>query len=331
MKNFFSKIVNEFFGVSYKDPIQAHPQLGPLVAAYERMDGRQAEAMFKSSRGQWDFYTQVIDLTAERYFMALQESTREQMIDFYVKRKEVAWLIARGVWHMVEGWEARGGGRASTVTQEGFTELERRCRLAKKDLLEAAAQDAENPAPYTFLLRAARGLSDRSLGEEAYAQAIARDAYGYEPHRAFLRLVSQRWMGSHEEMLEQARHIASNAPEGTDAASLVIEAHYDHYSYICRFDESVALACAFLRDRDILDEVSQALSRSVDAPGYQLSPSTFYIRHLAAVLFWQAGETDAARAQLAKVGNVFCIQPWWQHTPQPEEFYTEVRKKLGLS
>ena len=330
MIGFFSKLFDDLVGGGYKDPIQAHPELGPLAAAYDRLDGRGAQAMFSASRGRWDLRTWVIELTGERYFMALHEATREQMIDFYVKKQETGWLLSRGVWHLFEGWEARGHGAGSTVTRDGFEELERRCRLAEQDFMEAVQRDAADPTGYTLMLRVAKGLNDRAIGEQAYAQAIARDPHGYEPHRSFLSLISERWMGSHDEMLERARDIASAAPKGTDAASLPIQAHYDRYSHTCVFDKDVGTACAALRDPEVLDEIKRALSNSVDAPGYALTPSTMRIRHVGAVLLWQAGAADAARAQLSQVGKTFFKDPWWQHTSDPEGFYEDVRKKLGV-
>lgn len=327
---FLSKLFDDLVGGSYKDPTDAHPELGPLVAAYDRMDGRGAQAMFSASRGRWDLRAWIIKLTAERYFMSLHEDSRAQMIDFYVKKKELGWLLSRGVWHVLVGWEARGSGAASTVAEDGFKELERRCRLAEQDFLEAADRDPADPTPYTLMILAARGLSDRAIGEQAYAQAIARDPHGYEPHISFLTLISERWMGSHDEMLERARDIASAAPKGTDAASLPIQAHYDRYSHTCVFDKDVGTACAALHDPEVLDEIKRALSNSVDAPGYALTPSTMRIRHVAAVLLWQAGAADAARAQLSHVGKTFFKDPWWQHTSDPEGFYEDVRKKLGV-
>lgn len=321
---FFSKL---FGGTpARKDPFAVHPDLGPLMTALNGLDGRPALALFGRTRGRWDLRTWVVDLTAQHYFKKLPQPT----IDSLVQQGEVGWLLARGSWHIQQGWAARGSGSGDTVTDEGGRELERRCRLAQNDLLAAAERDPQDPTGFSLMLTVAKGLGERELGEEMYARAIERDPMGYEPHCRFLNMICERWFGSHDEMLSRAREIAARAPDGSDAASLPIEAHYDRYSHLCIFDEKPDAAIARLRDPDVQSEITKSLMRSLDAPNYQPTASTLRIRHTAALLYYQGGALDAARAQLLKVGETLYKTPWWQNTDDAEAFYAEARKKLGL-
>jgi hypothetical protein len=324
-----SRLLN---GPERKNPLEVHKELAPIYAACAQKDGRQAQAAFAATRGRWDLHTHVVELAAERYLQKLDRSVRQSTADTLVKQGEVGWLLARGIWHCLEGWEARGSGSGDTVSEEGGRELERRCELGQQDLREAARLEPQNPAAYTLLIRVGKGLSDRDLGERAYAEAIARDPGGYEPRIRYLGLISERWFGSFDEMLSHARQVAEQAPEGADNASLPIEAHYDRYSHARYFeeDDDVEAARRYLVSAAVQDEVARTLARSVDNPKHQPSTATLRIRHTAAALYWQAGKREAARDQLEKVGETFYKTPWDPGEPFPGRFYGSVRKQLGL-
>jgi hypothetical protein len=325
--DFISKLLA---GSGGKDPHAVHPELGPVIAAGRNLDGRPAQALFASTRGRWDLRTWVAELTADGYFMKMPDSARQQMIDALIAQGELGWVLARGVWHMSMGWKARGSGGADSVSKEGWDELARRCDLAQQDLMLAAERDPEDPTAYTLMLRLARGRSDRELGEKMYAEAIARDPMGYEPHVRFLSIVSERWMGSHDEMLGLARGIAARAPDGSDSASLPIAAHFDRFSHTCCFDEDYGAGCEYLSHPAVQNDVAQALTRSVDAPGYQLTPSSMFIRHTAAAVFWHGGNRAAARTQLSRVGDTYYKTAWWPDQVRPGKYYKSVRQQLGL-
>ncbi|MBU1243436.1 hypothetical protein KKD52_17795 [Myxococcota bacterium] len=324
---FFS---NLFGGTKLRDPLEAQPELAELIASLKIMDGRLAQAMFQSTRGQWDLRTWVLELAADRYLMKMHPTQRAQVADSLVAQGEVGWLLVRGVWHMLEGWESRGSGSADTVTEDGATDLERGCTRAVRDLEAVASCDPGDPCPHTFLLRAARGLGDRDLGESAYARACALDPTGYEPRARYLGVISERWLGSFDEMLTHARTVAAQMPDGVDAASLPILAHYDRYSHLCIFDGDVKGAHLYLRDPQVQAEVRHALARSVDAPGHTQTPATMRIRHTAAVTLFHGGSFDAAREQILKVGDTFERDSWWQDNTDPERSYKKARSQLGI-
>lgn len=324
---FFSKL---FGGGGMREPIEAYPEFADLLASFKAMDGRLAQAMFTSTLGRWDVRTWVLELAAERYLMKTHPSQRATVADLLVSQGEVGWLIVRGVWHMNEGWEARGSGSGSTVSEDGSTELERRCALAVQDLEAAARLVPGDPCPHIFLLRAARGLGDRELGEHAYARACALDPTGYELRSRYLGLISERWLGSFDEALNHARTVAAQMPDGVDAAALPILAHYDRYSHLCVFDGEVEDAHRYLQDPLVQGEIRQALARSVDAPGHQPQPGTLRLRHLAAVTLYVGGSLDAARDQLLKVGDTFDRDAWWQDNTDPERSFKQARAKLGI-
>jgi len=324
---FFS---NLFGGAKTREPIEAFPEFADLLGSFKAMDGRLAQAMFTSTRGRWDVRTWVMELAAERYIMKSHPSQRATIADTLVSQGEVSWLVVRGVWHMNEGWESRGSGSGSTVSEDGATELERRCALAVRDLEAAAHRDPGDPCPHTFLLRAARGLGNRDLGERAYARACALDPTGYEPRARYLGLISERWLGSFDEALAHARQVAAQMPDGVDAAALPILAHYDRFSHLCVFDGKVEESHQYLRDTQVQGEILHALARSVDAPGHLPQPGTLRLRHLAAVTLLVGGSFDAARDQIIKVGDTFDRDAWWQDNTDPEDRYKQARRQLGI-
>jgi hypothetical protein len=309
---------------------EGHPQLAPVIAALEKWDPRPAQALFESAPPRWDLRTVVVELVANRYFMKFEDGSRQAMIDGCLSHPpQTMWQMARGAWHVVEGWKVRGSGQAASVNDEAWKVLDRRCRAALDDLRTAARSDPADPTSHTLTMTVARGLSDRALGETAYREAIARDPLGYEPHARYLTLVSPRWFGSHDEMASTARQIAERAPDGSDLAGLPILAHYDRYSHTCVFDKNPVGAGEQLRHAH--GEVVAACERSIDAPAYQPSHATARLRHRAAVMFYELGDLERCKQQLAKVGDVFDEDPWWQNAPDPARRYAAVRKQLGLS
>jgi hypothetical protein len=233
------------------------------------------------------------------------------------------WQSAVGMYHIRIGWKARGSDTADKVTEQGWETLTARCELAVSALEDAAAMRPDDDVPLVFLMGAARGLSDKKLGERAFLDAVARSPNSWAAAQQRVEWLSPRWFGSIEDVLAYARYESQRVGTG-ELAALPILAHNDINLYHVAFEED-RQAAANAREA-AADEIRDCLARSVDAPGAPTTYATTIIRHFGGSLLWQVADEDGAKAQLSKVGRVF--EPWcWL---QNEKAYTNVRSRLGL-
>ena len=333
LKSVFNLLFESVRGSRYVTPTEAHPSLGPVLYALKtHNDPAPAHALFHALQGaDRDLRVPLVQAVGERYFNALPWEAQAHVAERCAQGLDPFWMMACAWWHVDRAWAARGGGSAQTVTPEGWAVLRERCTLARRDLARAAAIDPHDPTPHALMMRVARGLGAREVAEEHYAAALRCSATSVETHEAYLVCVSERWFGTHDEMVTKARTIARAMPDGSDAAGLIISAHHDVFDHTIAFDDDQPAAVAYARRPEVLREVIEACARSIDHPTHVPTLQTPRLRHLAALLFYHADERERAALQLARVGNVFVKNPWWRVNVTPETFYTSVRRELGLA
>ncbi|MBI2929640.1 MAG: hypothetical protein HYY24_28600 [Verrucomicrobia bacterium] len=112
----------------------------------------------------------------------------------------------KGKFYLAYAWEARGGGWASTVTDEGWKTFGERLKIAEQGLEKAWQLDPSLPeTPVAFLrLELGQGRA-RERMEKWYERALAWPENHYEAVRWKLWYLEPRWHGSEQECLETAR------------------------------------------------------------------------------------------------------------------------------
>ena len=304
---------------TYTTPLEAVPGVSQALAAMKSGDHGPAEQLYHSTHDSGLRYAFIRQLADD----APATSELATPFDAIATTGDPMWHIARGMYHVRIGWNARGSGTADTVTDEGASVLFVRCEMAVNALETAAELRPDDDLPFAFMMGAARGLSDTELGDNAYYQAIARNRDSWAAGQQRIEWLSPRWFGSIDDVLEFARGESERVGTG-ELAALPILAHNDINIYLTMFqDDRPAAHAARVA---AAPEIRDCVARSVDAPGAITTYATPIIRHFAGALLWQVADEDGAKAQLSKVGTTF--EPWcWMQNPKA---YANVRARLSL-
>ncbi|MCA9775377.1 MAG: DUF4034 domain-containing protein [Candidatus Eremiobacteraeota bacterium] len=135
-----------------------------------------------------------------------QDSQTAQFVDYIEQwlKEEPDSLTARcllGSALVQWAWQARGGGWASEVTEEGWELFRTRLERAVPHL-EKAANKGEDPYALAELIRAGMGLGYSRDKVRGYLEsAIAVDPYyAHEPYKAYAQYLMPRWHGEPGEL-----------------------------------------------------------------------------------------------------------------------------------
>ena len=123
-----------------------------------------------------------------------------------------AWLVA-GAHSTCWAWEARGSGRAETVTEDMGEVFFERLELASDELTRAIELAPADPLPHAYRIIVCLGLN---LPPHPGRGLVQRGDWRYPEHHAAHRLLlnylCEKWHGSHEEMFDLARAASDSAP-----------------------------------------------------------------------------------------------------------------------
>ncbi|HMI93341.1 MAG TPA: hypothetical protein VK509_18345 [Polyangiales bacterium] len=289
-------------------------------AASAQGDLRQLSARLISGRGNWDERGRLIEAIAPR----LHRST----LDAWCSNEASSQLpfLLRGAQGIAWAWEARGSGQADEVSAQAFALFQQRLKLAETDLQRAAALDPKDPTPWALLIWIARGL-EQSINHtgDLYREACERDAQNAIAHRHMLTMLSAKWHGSHDAMLDFARAAAQIAPEGSDMPALVLRAHVERWFYSSMIEDNDAEADAYLKDPQVRVECENAWARSLGSLALRARPSTILLRNDAAFWFWLVKDAARLKQETQQIGNAH-TDMFWSALGQDADVFTEAKK-----
>ncbi len=236
-----------------------------------------------------------------------------------------AWLL-RGYRQVTWAWEARGSDRASTVEEDMWSVFFERLQSAESDLLRAAELAPEDPEPHARLISAGMGLSHgpRQI-RERLRQALLRDPDHYTAYVAATYALTEKWCGSHDQMLAVAREAAGRASAGNDLAGVLIKAHIEHWAYLLNFDHDDLGAGDYLAGREARREVAELFGRTLASRHYQPHRNSHHAWNDAACWFWLTGDRMRLALSLKRIGKAFKESPW-QYAGEPSEAIAAARE-----
>jgi len=304
--SFVSKLLQ---GGSLPDPFTQNPQAAELVASVKRADMSTTTPMLSGLRD---------DAWSDRAFFldAIAPHCMPEVLDAWCQndaQNPIAFLL-RGVKHIDEAWEARGHGHAKTVSTRGRKLMAQHLGAAQEHLEAAAALDAADPTPHSYLISVAMGQSSSEEAGHHFQQAVERDGQHYPAHAAMLKVVCKKWGGSHEQMFDFARHARDATAEGGDLPLILVNAHIERWLYSYNFDNDVQGAEAWIGDPQVQQEAQHAWSISLGSPSYQPGPWTPHRRNEAAFWFYLVRDIERLRQEMSELHNVCTEVPWgWDH------------------
>lgn len=199
-------------------------------------------------------------------------------------------------------WDARGSARARYTSNHQFRSFHEILREAERVLGEVTAEEPGNIAAWTARLRTARGLEmGQAEASRRYERAAKARSHPFYAQLAHVQQLCPKWSGSLEQMLRFARRCADTSPPGSLNATAVAEAHLEH---------AFALDDGYLRQPAVLDEIRDAVARSVGHPDFRPVHGWAQAECSFSYALWLAGDLPGAAARLAVLGNRVTIYPW---------------------
>ena len=219
--------------------------------------------------------------------------------------------VARGAHLIKRAWDARGGGTADTITDEGAGTMVQVLEAARRDLAEAAQYDAYSPVPHALMIEVAtlhESLS-RKDGQAAFSYALERHPTDLLAFRNMLRLAAKKWGGSHEEALQVARMAVSRATPGSDLPGCLFNAHIEIWFCQKQFEGNEAAAGAYLANPEVRGELDRAFDAWL-AAGYEARAVSPPQLHLAAFWYHLVGDQARLKRAVAAINMVPVSHPW---------------------
>jgi len=197
------------------------------------------------------------------------------------------------------GWNARGGGFANTVTDEGWRLLAERAAMGRKVLEEAQSLPTKCPEWFLVMMSFARAEDwDEGQKKALFEQAVAFDPDYYYYYRTQAESLLPKWGGEKGDVAAFAGAMADRigGPKGD----------FLYYS-IATF---IVCACD---NEDHLNGMSwPRLKRGFDAAD-ELFGKSIYQSNKMAFLAYMANDLEYAIPLFAQIGENWDVETWREH------------------
>lgn len=288
------------------DSLRFHPLLRRALASAKRSKTNALAAIFAAQRSTpWTERGRNLDLISEAADLAALDTWCR-----YDPTCPDGWLI-RGERRISWAAEARGTGRADTVSEDQWQLWGQRLYRAESDLLWAAELLPQDPTPHSCLITTANGLSrgDEAIVEH-FDQALARSP---QDARAFFRAtvaLTEKWSGSHDQMFGIARRAANLARPANDLAPVLIKAHVERWLYFQSFDQDAEGARGHLKSLEVLREVAALFDQIMLHDVYAERADTAHSFNLPAFWFYLTRDRKRLARSLELIRGDYTEAPW---------------------
>jgi len=232
-------------------------------------------------------------------------------------------LLVKGAHAIQWAWEARGGGRASTVSSEAFKVFFKRLKLAEDCLDDVTERDTDSATAWSFLVILGRA---RELGIEEtrrrFEEARKRHPWHVEAHEQMLQQLCRKWGGSHEQMHRFAAETLDAMPTGSPLGQLTAAAHMEHWLELPAGEDE-----EYLRSDEVTAQLYTAANRSVLHPDYVRRPRWPTMHNAFAMAFAYSGEIHTAGVLFDEIGDLVTAWPW-QYNGRPVEAFLRSRNHV---
>ena len=229
-----------------------------------------------------------------------------------------------------DGWEIRTGAWGSDVSAERAKGFQDHLNGAEQFLIEATAREPHNTSAWCARLDTARGLSLGQAEARRRYDRLTRHAPHHTPAQGkMIQQLCPKWGGSYDAMHGFARQCAQASPPGSLNASMVAEAHIEHWLLEDRDkerDNGTDAPSPYLAQHPVQQETMEAARHSVLNPAFQLVPGWVNAHSAFAMVFSLAGNYTAAARHFRAMGNLGCEWPW-MYWSEPEQTFAKHRDR----
>lgn len=216
-----------------------------------------------------------------------------------------------GYMEIQRAWEARGSGRASSVSDDGWQGFFEHLQRAAQHLLYAGEQDQADPTAYAFLQPVAMGLQlEHDQAREWLQIALDRDPYNKQAHANHLFLLCEKWGGSHALMFDFARATVAKTASGSPLKALIYAAYQEYYLYVRAFEENEKAANEFIFDPATRKEALEVYNDSLAQRPQIIRVSDYWYHNLAMWWFYMQKNAPLVRVESKKIGDRMTEFPW---------------------
>ena len=196
--------------------------------------------------------------------------------------------------HIREGWAARGGGWANTVTPEGWKALAEHHAQARKLLTEAWQADPTIPEIPAAMLSVC--LTDGNRGEERlWLERTLKARFDYLPaYGSILNSLLPRWGGSREQLIDFGMECYQTGRYDTEVPLMLITALYSTLADDYGDTTPWGAPGIFEAVSDCLNQLASHKNHAIRADSYRSTLAAFAAR---------IGRWPEARKQLEMLGD----------------------------
>ena len=201
-------------------------------------------------------------------------------------------LVFKGKFYQSYAWDARGGGVASTVTEEGRKLMQERLDIAEEALTKAWEMDPTSPDAAVAMIDVELGQGKgRDVMEKWYRRAMEADPDNLEAVREKMYYLTPKWHGSAEDMLAFGRELVAQKNYYAFLPGYLASAHTTLSSYATDPDE-------YFHDPQVWEDL-----QSVFLPAIAAWPQDLGYRSRYAYFACKCGQWAEAKKQFDILGN----------------------------
>ena len=193
-----------------------------------------------------------------------RDALRSRAVELMEKsiQPKAAMLTAKGELDIFDGWAARGGGFANTVTPQGWRSLREKMATGRALLNDAWALDPKDFEVARMQLDAETHDSHgREEMEKWFTAATKLDPDDQRPYKAKLNWLEPKWHGSIEDILAFGRECAATERWSGLVPLILVDAHWAAGTYGGQGHGPAPHREYFQNDPKIWDEIKPIYDR----------------------------------------------------------------------
>jgi tetratricopeptide (TPR) repeat protein len=252
----------------------------------------------------------------EELMMSLDSDTISHVVDhlslnttetdirkwFDTKTESEAACLVLGVFYAHKGWEARGHGYGSEVSEDeamSFFDYEQKAEGYLKSVSKNKLYKAE---AYCRLIRVYMALNDGEKEAESFTKCVALDPLKVWAYVHYLEAIEPKWGGSKEHVIE----LLENLPDSQLISHIMIlkmlNDSFVSEEYLCSDEDIDILETARVNMRRIDEELTASYEKS--------SILQYMVYNYIVGLAQETGDKDLLNKYFTKMNNHYTLYPF---------------------